>query len=132
MPFDDVWLLAGVNDRWQLAMADGQMRERVLERHAKNGVSLQDPNTTYIEADVQIGRDCYIQAGTHLRGKTVIGEACSIGPNSLLVDCTLGDRCTILMSHLRQAKLGSRVRWGRSRTFGRGRNWAMKSRSAIS
>lgn len=110
--FNDAGLLAGVNDRWQLAMAEKELRGRLLKKHALNGVTLQDPDTTYIEADVQIGRDSFIRAGTHLCGITVIGESCNVGPNSLLVDCTVGNQCTILMSHLRQAKLGNKVKVG--------------------
>jgi bifunctional UDP-N-acetylglucosamine pyrophosphorylase/glucosamine-1-phosphate N-acetyltransferase len=112
MAFDDAGLLAGVNDRWQLAMAEKEMRLRLLQRHAVNGVTLQDPDTTYIEGDVQIGRDTFIHAGTHLRGSTSIGESCNVGPNSLLVDCSVGNQCTILMSHLRQAKIADKVKVG--------------------
>ncbi len=110
--FDDTGLLAGVNDRWQLAMAEKEMRGRLLQKHALNGVTLQDPDTIYIEADVQIARDTFVQAGCHLRGATVIGEGCNIGPNTLMVDCTVGNQCTVLMSHLRQAKLGNKVKVG--------------------
>ena len=112
LPFEDVSVLAGVNDRWQLAMADKEMRQRILRRHAINGVSLQDPDTIYIEADVQIGRDCSIQANTHLRGSTVVGESCQIGPSTLVVDCVIGDGSKITMSHLFQAKVGSKVKVG--------------------
>lgn len=110
--FDDPGLLMGVNDRWQLAEAEGIMRQSILRRHALNGITLQDPDTTYIEADVQIGRDSFVQAGTHLRGKTSIGESCRVGPNSLLIDSSVGNECTILMSHLYQAKVGNKVKVG--------------------
>jgi len=110
--FDDNGLLMGVNDRWQLAEADKIMRKRILQKHALNGVTLQDPDSIYIEADAQIGRDSYIQANSHVRGKTTVGEGCTIGPNAMLVDCTLGDKCTVIMSHLVQAKIGKEVKVG--------------------
>ena len=110
--FVDPGLLLGVNDRWQLAQADKIMRHRILKRHALSGVSLQDPDTIYIEADVEVGPDCAICANTHLRGTTKIGGKCRIGPNSLLDDCSTGDDCAVLMSHLYQAKLGNKVKVG--------------------
>ncbi|MEW9672677.1 bifunctional UDP-N-acetylglucosamine diphosphorylase/glucosamine-1-phosphate N-acetyltransferase GlmU [Ammoniphilus sp. 3BR4] len=72
----------GVNDRVQLAQAEQIMRRRINEGHMRNGVSIIDPSATYIEADVVIGADTVIQPGSFLRGKTVIGEDCLIGPNA--------------------------------------------------
>jgi bifunctional UDP-N-acetylglucosamine pyrophosphorylase/glucosamine-1-phosphate N-acetyltransferase len=112
LPFADANLLLGVNDRWHLAQADKKMRERILITHALNGVTLQDPDTTYIEADVKVGRDSQIEANTHLRGKTEIGESCKIGPNTLIVDCQVGDGSRVTMSHLYQAKIGVGVKIG--------------------
>lgn len=79
----------GVNDRVQLAQAEQIMRRRINEGHMRNGVSIIDPSTTYIEADVIIGADTIIQPGSFLRGKTVIGEDCIIGPNADLSDTHL-------------------------------------------
>lgn len=110
--FTDAGLLAGINDRWQLACVEKDMRVRLLQSHAVNGVTLQDPDTTYIEADVEIGRDTVIQAGSHLRGSTKIGEACRIGPNTVLSDCTVGAGCTVTMSHLYKAVLHDYVKVG--------------------
>jgi bifunctional UDP-N-acetylglucosamine pyrophosphorylase/glucosamine-1-phosphate N-acetyltransferase len=112
LAFEDTGLLMGVNDRWQLAEADKLMRQSILKRHALSGVTLQDPDSTYIEADVQLGRDCHVFANTHLMGSTKIGEGCKIGPNSLLRDSTVGNECVVLMSHLYQAKLGNKVKVG--------------------
>ena len=112
MPFDDFSLLLGVNDRWQLAQAEKIMRQRILMWHAMNGITLQDPDTTYIEADVKIGQDSTIEANTHLRGSTAIGQGCKVGPNTLMVDCQVGNETKITMSHLFQAKIGSKVKVG--------------------
>ncbi|GAC1409544.1 MAG: bifunctional UDP-N-acetylglucosamine diphosphorylase/glucosamine-1-phosphate N-acetyltransferase GlmU [Actinomycetota bacterium] len=85
----------GINDRVQLAEAARIMRARVAERHMREGVTIEDPATTYIDATVRIGRDTVVRPMTFLRGATRIGEGCAIGPEVELVDCRLGDRVTI-------------------------------------
>lgn len=76
----------GVNSRVQLAEAEKVMRERILNRLMLDGVTIIDPTSTYIGADVKIGMDTVIYPGTVLEGNTVIGEDCTIGPNSRIVD----------------------------------------------
>ncbi len=102
----------GVNDRVQLAEAEGYMRRRINERHMRNGVTIQDPHATYIEADVTIGPDTYILPGTHLRGKTVIGADCRIGPQTELRDVTVADNVTIEYSLLVQSTVSENVSVG--------------------
>lgn len=109
---EDGAALNGVNDRWQLALADEVLRERILRTHAVKGVTFQDLKNTYVEADVEIGPDTTILAGSHLRGSTTIGEQCVIGPNTTLNNCHIGNGCTLLMSHLVQAKVGNGVKVG--------------------
>ena len=60
------------------------MRKRINEAHMRNGVTIIDPATTYIESDVSIGQDTIIYPGTMIAGQTVIGEDCLIGPHSKL------------------------------------------------
>ncbi|AUS07534.1 bifunctional UDP-N-acetylglucosamine diphosphorylase/glucosamine-1-phosphate N-acetyltransferase GlmU [Laceyella sacchari] len=81
----------GVNDRIQLAQAAKFMQARILREHMKNGVTIIDPDNTYIESDVVIGADTVIEPGTFLRGRTVIGEGCHIGPNADLTDVIVED-----------------------------------------
>ena len=69
----------GVNDRIALAKATALMRQRINENQMKNGVTLIDPQTTYIDAGVKIGQDTVIEPGVVLKGKTVIGKDCLIG-----------------------------------------------------
>ncbi|KGX91104.1 N-acetylglucosamine-1-phosphate uridyltransferase [Pontibacillus halophilus JSM 076056 = DSM 19796] len=76
----------GVNDRIQLSRAEHMMRERILELHMNNGVTIIDPSSTYIGADVVVGRDSKIEPRVHLRGQTIIGERCVIGPNVDIMD----------------------------------------------
>ena len=93
----------GINTRVHLAEAESVLRRRINERWMLAGVTIVDPATTYIEPDVTIGRDTTIQPHTHLRGQTTIGEHCQIGPNTIIVDCQIGNRCRVLASVLEQA-----------------------------
>ena len=85
----------GVNDRVQLSQAEQIMRKRINENHMRNGVTIVDPASTYIDADVVIGRDTVIEPGTTLRGKTEIGEDCTIGPSADLTNTTVQDLVAI-------------------------------------
>lgn len=102
----------GVNDRVQLAEAERILRERILRDLMLSGVTVQDPATTYIEAGVRIGQDTVVRPGTHLRGATVIGERCEIGPNSMIADSVIGDECIVLASWLDHAEMESGARVG--------------------
>ncbi len=93
----------GVNDRIALAKATKVMQRRINELHMKNGVTLIDPATTYIEADVKIGADTVIEPGVSLKGKTVIGEDCVIGAHSELRDTVLEDGIEVKASFLEGA-----------------------------
>jgi bifunctional UDP-N-acetylglucosamine pyrophosphorylase/glucosamine-1-phosphate N-acetyltransferase len=93
----------GINTRVHLAEAERALRRRINERWMLAGVTLVDPATTYVEPGVTIGQDTTIQPNTHLRGETTIGERCVVGPNTIIVDCQIGDGCRVLASVLEQA-----------------------------
>lgn len=93
----------GVNDRMQLAIVESVMRERIRERWLMEGVTLTDPGSVYIDADVSIGMDTVILPNTMLTGQTSIGENCEIGPNSVLRDTTVGNNCRVTSSALEEA-----------------------------
>ncbi|MEO1058229.1 MAG: NTP transferase domain-containing protein [Actinomycetota bacterium] len=80
----------GVNDRWQLAMAERELRSRTNKGWLLNGVTMLDPRQTFIDVTVSIGRDVTLYPGTILQGSTVIGDGCDIGPDTRLVDCAVG------------------------------------------
>ncbi len=96
----------GVNDRAQLARAEATLRRRTNLRHMAAGVSMLDPDRTYIDASVEIGPDCTIFPGTLLQGLTVIGRGCEIGPETRLVDCQVGDNVVVQNSVARGAAIG--------------------------
>ncbi|WP_407571312.1 bifunctional N-acetylglucosamine-1-phosphate uridyltransferase/glucosamine-1-phosphate acetyltransferase [Deinococcus altitudinis] len=87
----DAGEVMGANDRLQLAQLETIMRRRVNDAHMRSGVTLQDPASTFIHDEVQIGRDSYVAAGVHLLGQTVLGEGVQVGPYSVVTDSTLGD-----------------------------------------
>jgi bifunctional UDP-N-acetylglucosamine pyrophosphorylase/glucosamine-1-phosphate N-acetyltransferase len=95
----------GINDRVQLAQAEAVVRERIRRQHMLAGVTIVDPQTTYIDADVTIGMDTTLCPNTYLGGRTAIGEDCVIGPSSQVIDSTLGARCRVDSSVVEQSTL---------------------------
>lgn len=100
---EDVSETLGINTRVHLAEAESVLRRRINERWMLAGVTIVDPATTYIEPGVTIGRDTILWPNTHLRGETTIGEDCHVGPNTIIVDCQIGNGCRVLASVLEQA-----------------------------
>jgi bifunctional UDP-N-acetylglucosamine pyrophosphorylase/glucosamine-1-phosphate N-acetyltransferase len=97
----------GVNDRIALAEAERLMRARINRGHMVAGVTLIDPLTTYIDADVTIGSDTVIYPGSSLRGKTEIGTDAVIGPNADLTDCVVANGAAVKYSVAMQAEIGA-------------------------
>ena len=86
---------SGVNDRMQLAAAEAELRRRTNESLLRSGVTMLDPANTYVDTTVVVGRDVTLFPGTILQGSTEIGDGTEIGPNTRLVDCTVGAGCSI-------------------------------------
>jgi bifunctional UDP-N-acetylglucosamine pyrophosphorylase/glucosamine-1-phosphate N-acetyltransferase len=105
VPITDLDEMIGINTREHLAQAEAALRARINRAWMLEGVSMLDPEATYIDADVQLGPDTLILPNTHLRGKTVVGQSCQIGPNTILQDSTLGDRCRVEASVVEEANL---------------------------
>lgn len=93
----------GVNDRVALSQAEALMRTRINEKHMRNGVTIINPEATYISAEAMIGRDTVIQPGSMIEGTTVIGEDCIIGPNTQIIDSRIGDRTAVHSSVVRES-----------------------------
>jgi bifunctional UDP-N-acetylglucosamine pyrophosphorylase/glucosamine-1-phosphate N-acetyltransferase len=104
--------LIGINTRLHLAEAESILRQRINRDWMLAGVTLADPATSYIEAGVTIGQDTVIWPNTHLRGKTVIGANCTIGPNTIIADSQVGEQCKIIASVLEKAILEDHVEVG--------------------
>ncbi|OPZ56519.1 MAG: Bifunctional protein GlmU [bacterium ADurb.BinA028] len=91
----DVWQTEGVNDKIQLARLGAELNRRTVEAAMREGAIIRDPATTWIDADVSIGRDTVIEPNVQLRGATTIGADCLIGPDTTLVDMEVGDGATV-------------------------------------
>jgi bifunctional UDP-N-acetylglucosamine pyrophosphorylase/glucosamine-1-phosphate N-acetyltransferase len=101
-PFDDVH---GINTRIHLAQASAIMRHRILDRHMLNGVTIMDPQTTYVDDTVEIEPDATILPGCLLEGATKIGRHAVIGPYSRVTDCIIGDSCRVAYSVIERARM---------------------------
>jgi len=95
---DDPREMMGVNTREELAAMEKLFQERINRKWMDAGVTLKDPETTYIEEEVTIGKDTVIGPNSHLRGRTVIGERCQIDGSAYLTDTELDDDVHLLFS----------------------------------
>ena len=102
----------GVNDRWQLALAERELRSRTNRRWLLNGVTMLDPRQTFVDVTVQLGRDVTLYPGTILQGDTVIGDGCEIGPDTRLVDCSVGNGAVVEHTVGRESEIGEAARVG--------------------
>ncbi len=98
--------IASVNDRVQLAAVERILRRRICRRWMQAGVTIVDPDATYIGPDVVIGRDTVIWPGTLLEGRTVIGEDCVIGPYARLRDAVIHEGVTVEHSVVLASEIG--------------------------
>lgn len=112
----------GVNTRAHLATAEAILRERIRQRWLDAGVTLVDPPSTWIDADVTIGIDTEIHPNTYLQGRTTIGEECILGPGTLIRDSVIGDRCEVVFSTVEKAVLDEGVDVGPYSHLRRGAN----------
>ncbi len=101
----DPWELQGVNDRRQLAQVEAVQRQRIRDRWMLAGVTMLDPSSVFIDADVALGQDTILLPNTMLLGRTVIGEGCEIGPGSIIRDSKLGRGCRATASMLEEATM---------------------------
>ncbi|MGH9164255.1 MAG: bifunctional UDP-N-acetylglucosamine diphosphorylase/glucosamine-1-phosphate N-acetyltransferase GlmU, partial [Acidimicrobiales bacterium] len=104
--------VAGVNDRAQLAVAEAELRDRTNERWMRRGVTMLDPERTYIDATVTLAADVTLFPGTILQGATSIGAGAQIGPDTRLIDCSVGEGAVVEQTVGRHAEIGAEARVG--------------------
>lgn len=109
---DDVAQTEGANDRAQLAELGKELNRRIVTRWMKDGVTVMDPATTWIEADVVIEPDATILPGTQLLGATVVREDAVVGPDTTLKDCEVGVGARVVRTHGELAVIGDRATVG--------------------
>ena len=109
---DDVAQTAGANDRAQLAELGRELNRRIVTRWMKDGVTVMDPATTWIEADVVLEPDATILPGTQLLGATVVHEDAVVGPDTTLKDCEVGAGARVVRTHGELAVIGDQASVG--------------------
>lgn len=102
----------GVNDRLQLAEAEAELRRRTNRHWLTHGVTMLDPDHTYIDRTVRLAADVTLFPGTILQGHTVVGEGAEIGPDTRLVDCIVGARAVVTATTGTDAEIGAAAQVG--------------------
>jgi bifunctional UDP-N-acetylglucosamine pyrophosphorylase/glucosamine-1-phosphate N-acetyltransferase len=98
-PCTDPWLVAGVNDRVQLAAVGAELNRRLLEHWMLAGVTVVDPTSVWLDADIELSPDVVLRPGVQLHAGTVVGPGAVIGPDSTLSGCAIGAGATVVRTH---------------------------------
>ena len=107
MVVEDPMEAAGVNDRAQLAIAEAELRDRINERWMRRGITMLDPERTYIDTTVALEPDVTLYPGTILQGDTIVKRGAEVGPDARLVDCIVGERAIVEQTVARSAEIGA-------------------------
>ncbi|MBP6186990.1 MAG: bifunctional UDP-N-acetylglucosamine diphosphorylase/glucosamine-1-phosphate N-acetyltransferase GlmU [Rhodoluna sp.] len=102
----DNWLVAGINDRRQLADVALELNLRICEAWQLAGVTILDPASTWIDVTVQIGEDVTLMPGTYLRGFTTIAEGATVGPEVVMTDTEVGAGASVVKAHVTSSRIG--------------------------
>ena len=108
----DGWQLEGVNDRAQLARLGAELNRRVLDRWMRNGVTVVDPATTWVDVTVRLAPDVTLRPGVQLHGTTVVDEGAEIGPDTTLTNVEVGRDARVVRAHGIDAVIGERANVG--------------------
>ena len=107
VPVKNGWMVSGVNDRVQLAEASRRMNELIVRRWQVAGVTVHDPATTWIDADVTLAEDVELLPGTQLKGATLVQRGATVGPDTTLVDCEIGENAMVKRTDATLAVIGA-------------------------
>ncbi|QEE61962.1 bifunctional UDP-N-acetylglucosamine diphosphorylase/glucosamine-1-phosphate N-acetyltransferase GlmU [Salinibacterium sp. dk2585] len=103
----DPWLVAGINDRVQLAAAARELNARIIRRWQVAGVTILDPASVWIDADATLAEDVELLPGTQIRGTTTIERGAVVGPDTTLVDCEVGENAVVKRTDATLAVIGA-------------------------
>ncbi|MEJ5912826.1 bifunctional UDP-N-acetylglucosamine diphosphorylase/glucosamine-1-phosphate N-acetyltransferase GlmU [Pseudokineococcus sp. 1T1Z-3] len=106
LPVADAAQADGVNDRVQLARAGAELNRRLLERWMRDGVTVVDPPTTWVDVDVELGQDVRLEPGTQLLAGTQVGAGAVVGPGTTLRGCVVGAGASVVRTHGTDAEIG--------------------------
>ncbi|MGW6937057.1 bifunctional UDP-N-acetylglucosamine diphosphorylase/glucosamine-1-phosphate N-acetyltransferase GlmU [Lentzea sp. NPDC054927] len=108
----DPWLVEGINDRVQLAAVGAEMNRRIVEGLMRSGVTVVDPASVWVDADVQVGQDALIEPNVQLRAGTVIGAGSVVGPDTTLSGVRVGAGATVVRTHGSDSVIGDKASVG--------------------
>jgi len=106
VPVGDPWLVAGINDRAQLAAAAAELNARIVRGWQLAGVTVQEPATTWIDLKAMLAEDVELLPGTQIKGATVIERGAVVGPQTTLVDCEIGEGAVVKRTDATLAVIG--------------------------
>jgi bifunctional UDP-N-acetylglucosamine pyrophosphorylase / glucosamine-1-phosphate N-acetyltransferase len=112
MVIEDTMEAAGVNDRHQLSVAEAELRARINERWMRRGVTMIDPEATYIDTTVELSPDVVLYPGTHLQGYTVVESGAELGPSTRLSDAKVGENAVVTATFGQNCEIGADSRVG--------------------
>jgi bifunctional UDP-N-acetylglucosamine pyrophosphorylase/glucosamine-1-phosphate N-acetyltransferase len=104
---DDPMVVAGINDRVQLASMRAELNRRLITDWMLAGVTVVDPATTWVDVDVELARDVTLLPGTQLYGSTTVAEDATIGPDTTLTDVQVGQGAQVIRSHGSGSRIGA-------------------------
>lgn len=104
---NDPWLVAGINDRAQLAAAARELNARIVRGWQLAGVTILDPASTWIDVNATLAEDVELLPGTQIKGATVIARGATVGPDTTLLDCEVGENATIVRTDATLAVIGA-------------------------
>jgi bifunctional UDP-N-acetylglucosamine pyrophosphorylase/glucosamine-1-phosphate N-acetyltransferase len=110
LKLDDPSEASGVNDRLQLARAEAVLRRRINDQWLARGVTMWDPDATYVDADVELAAEVSLLPGTILKGHSVIARGARIGPNALLTDVEIGENAFVGTVEASRVRVGADAR----------------------
>ena len=108
----DHWLVSGINDRAQLSEVAKELNSRIVRAWQLAGVTIDEPGSTWIDVTVQIGQDAHLLPSTRLEGITRIGAGSTIGPDSSLRDCEVGENSSVTRTVAESVKIASGAKVG--------------------
>jgi bifunctional UDP-N-acetylglucosamine pyrophosphorylase/glucosamine-1-phosphate N-acetyltransferase len=111
-PIDEAWRVEGINDRAQLAAAARRLNDRIVRHWQLEGVTILDPQTTWIDRDVSLAADVEVLPGTQLRGATVVERGAVVGPDTTLVDTEVGEDAVVKRTDATLSVIGARASVG--------------------
>ncbi|WP_308799186.1 bifunctional UDP-N-acetylglucosamine diphosphorylase/glucosamine-1-phosphate N-acetyltransferase GlmU [Agromyces silvae] len=107
LPVSEPWLVAGINDRAQLAETAARLNALIVRGWQLNGVTIEDPATTWIDLAVRLEPDVTIRPGTQVKGTTTIASGAVVGPDTTLVDCEIGEGAEVTRTDATLAVIGA-------------------------